>query len=731
VVSTTLRATGLVAQVIDERLNSWQDHAGQDINIDTFYAPVGTEQEWDQGYWAYRGQAAVVVLPDLTIVRCRIGSDADPADRKVYRQIITDPNDAAQWVAWTQLYTGDHYAIAMEVDAGSPVGYRIFHAKSDGLYERNSLKLAQTGIVRIKTTANATGRIFFKVVSQDPDGRRKFDWYYTYIWAATPIATEDPVNYRWFHSDLAVYDAKTALYRFRAMAHGRHELSSDPRGIQASEMLTVDHGTEEFFMDPDAARWNNARYLKGPSGRAGYKIIDNLHLTRLTTLGETLPYYYLFYNERHIGLNGVVLSNHKNELFWSRSVGVPYYMSAPTPTGYTIWGFAGVVQHGPFFVYACGNGRVLRRPSYAQTRDISDYILSGGYEVPRENQKSTGTLLGANPDNELGELLRLTGDESSGMTDHRIQVAIGQKAPGDASYTWKRDDDWWITRLRKIKEQDADGGSGPERVEISIGNFWHRMEQPFMDTIVQPGHFIWSDWQPDAPNDVKNYSNDYDEWFASSPSGSDPQYIPRLKVVPSGTAPHDLPTLTLYAGQLFENGWVSLLMWQEGGIVFRYQDADNFYLADITPNDKVRLRVCRDGNMTTLASASITTGLSAWVAVDFRWSRVSIHMNDTIVLSHTIEDPALFTGFVGTTSPEVSNATISDWNAVMTTKEMLRILFGYVDEHDVQLELDEETSAAEQIETTWGPQSDLDSPEKATRQLLDASKLQVVWLEDS
>jgi hypothetical protein len=38
--------------------------------------------------------------------------------------------------------------------------------------------------------------------------------------------------------------------------------------------------------------------------------------------------------------------------------------------------------------------------------------------------------------------------------------------------------------------------------------------------------------------------------------------------------------------------------------------------------------------------------------------------------------------------------------------------------------------AAPQLDVLWGPQSDLDSPEKALRAVLETSKLNVVWRQD-
>ena len=66
----------------------------------------------------------------------------------------------------------------------------------------------------------------------------------------------------------------------------------------------------------------------------------------------------------------------------------------------------------------------------------------------------------------------------------------------------------------------------------------------------------------------------------------------------------------------------------------------------------------------------------------------------------------------------------------MTNTELLRILFAYVDEHRIKLQVDEESLEADQIALMWGPQSDATSPEMAVRQILEASRLNAIWLED-
>jgi hypothetical protein len=721
VVSSTTRRTGTIVRVHNDNLNAWQDYAGTDINIDVAYQFLGAiHEDYEKEHWQYRGQAAMCADgDDSKITRLRIG-DGTSADRKIYSQTITDPEDPTQWESWSVLYTGDHYAVAIEPITGG--GHRVYSAKADGIYVDNVLKVAATNVVRIKPVAFDQKRLYVQTVEQDTDGNRELLWWFVPdVLAGGAVLIEDCASYRWYRHDMvALKGPSTFYYRFRAMAH---EAAS--RNAKASQILTCE--TANNLSNDEFNEWDTIRYLKGPSEQAGFKAIDNMYVTALSSARWPGGAYFLFYNERHFDDNGNVLSNLKNPLFWQRSVGFPYYLSAPVPVGFSIWGFAGAVQWEDY-IWAAGNGRVLRRPQMETTLELTDYVIEGNYETPRDNQKSTGTMVCANAGNAVGAMLGLADTDEAGYTERRVDLAIGQKGASDEDYTWKVDDSWWISRLRKVKGED-----GREQVMVSIGNFWHRLEVPFRDTIMLPGHFEWSDWQPDSPNQLFNYTNAYDEFVSYNPVGADPQYVPRLKTVISGNpdVPAGLDTITLFAGWRGENGMVRALLWADGGLVFRYQDADNFFVAQATSSGTLTLKRFQDGVVSTLASVALGAGVAFWLTVDYRWARIRIDVNfDDLVLEHTLVDPTPFSGFVGTTSREISNFEVSDWNADLRTKELLRILLSHADEHEVELEIDEETASAGQLDLLYGPQSDLDAPEKAFRQVLEASNLQTVFLED-
>ncbi len=664
---------------------------------------------------------------DGAIVRVRIG-DGSLTNWDVYRQIITDPNVAAQWTTWTSLYTGTHYAVSIEADAAVGAGYRVFTAKSDGLYVDNALKITQTGIVRIKPTFLDVGRVYFQTVTQDTDGERALKWWYTpNVNAGTPTVTEDCANYRWYRHDMVAAKALGTLgtyyYRFRSMA-----LEAGARHKAASEWLT----SELVGPNPSTAsinEWNQVRHLKGPSEQAGYKTITNLFITAMSS-SDWSSAYYLFYTERHKDIKGNILSNLRMPLFWSRSVGFPHYLSQPTPTGYSVWGFAGALEWGDY-IFAAGNGRVLRRPKAAVQIDITDYVIDGNYELPREGGGGSGNIVCANPNNVVGTLLGLNEITEVGMTERRLILALGVRQPSDAAHHWKRDSAWWVSRLRKSKD------GVKEHVEVEFGDFWHRMDIPFRDTYTLLGRLWWVDWVEDGTNNTTNYSNSTDPFYSYSPAGEPAWSLPRLRTVVSGNGPYGR-SITRFAGWRGENAEVRALLFSTGGIVFRYQDEDNFFAFEWTGGDAILVRFI-DGVRTVLVSVAQPSGANRWT-VDFRWKRIRVYRETVLVIDHTLTDPAILTGHVGfisdgTINIEIGQFRLREWHQQLTTMDLVRTLLAYVDEHEVEVEdQDPETGlpdkGAEQINLIWGPQSDLDTPTKALRQLLDASKLQVVWRED-
>jgi hypothetical protein len=736
--TTEYRQVATRAKVIDDNMNSWEDFAGADINVETAYRyPLGSgPDETAIDHWSYRGQAAMCKLGNGNIVRVRIG-DGSTADKNIYIQTISAPDDPEAWTNWSLLYASDNYSIAIEADPADPDNFFVYTSRSGGFFINNVLKdssLIALGIVKIKPVAfNPTpGFLYIQTTTTDDDGARVLTWRYTTNAFGIPSIQwqGDVANYRWYRHDMvAMKGDADNWHRFRSYA-----LEGGQRNQTASEILTCDTIQTAFpTVEEEYNIWDNVRYLKGPSGQAGFQTITNLYITKLPDSEGNLD-YFLFYNERQRDILGNTLSNLKMPLFWQRSVDVPYYLSAPTPVGYSIWGFAGAVAVGDY-IYVAGNGRVLRRYWPTTEIPIEDFIIEGNYNKPRSNEKSTGKLICANPNNALGAQLGLTSDNPAGLTERRLWIELGKKLSTDTDPEWKRDSDWWIANLQKVKTDDK------QHLEINFADFWHRLETPFLDTISLPGRFEWTDWGEDGVNQLYNWYNDTDELFRYSPVVTDDYLwtIPRLRTTISGDGPGGGGTITLLQNWRGENGFAQVSLWQlNTGVVFRYQDANNYMYVLVTPT-RIELHQVVAG-VDSLAnnsyvSGTFTAAFTLKVSFYFHYVVVDYNIGSTIV-EWFIGNPPVLTGFVGVmakggaglTTLEASGVKIHDFNVAMTTKELCKVLFAYANEHSAEIEL--EADETEMVALIWGPQSDLDNPAKALTQLLDATKIEAKWIPD-
>jgi hypothetical protein len=737
-VTTDTRQTGLIAKVIDNNLNAWEDFAGLDINIPATYEPIdATDGDWDIAHWSYRGQASMCQLANGDIVRVRLGDWTNTAERRIQRQIITDPTDPSQWQTWSWLAYDDNYSVAVERDDAAGAGYRIYHGKSNGIYMDNVLLTAGGAaglkVVKIKPVYGQTNMIYFKGISEHPEGDRRYVyWAYLYDTVGHPTdITYDAGNYFQYHQDLVGIKSprdSDLYWRFRATPN-----ESMAPNEYASDILTLErvHASEGTLDSNEIFNIiENVEYLKGPSARAGFKRIDNLNAVFMADADYPDGTYYLYYTEQHLDQHGNVLSNLKSPLFFSRAPTEPGFMSEAMPIGYSVWGFAGVVE-ADGYLYLAGNGRVLRRPLAATEIDITDYVIEGRYGLPRDNGTGRGVLTVANPNNIIGAQLGLGSASEQGLTDREVQFGLGVKRVDGVGYTFKRDARWWISSLRKVRS------GGKDNIEIELGDFWHRMSNPFRDTWRIPGHFTWSDWQPDAVNQLYNYTNAHDETTIYNPDGAEEDTVPRLRAVSSDQAlgPDSSGTITLFTGlPPSVNIYVSARFWANaGGIVFRYQDEGNYFLAYGNSGGIYLYNVYDGDTVAELDSTNTPLEIGDVLSVYAQFGRIVVALNDVEVLDFTVYDWTSSLGFVGVYAPtliEISNLLIEDFNWPINTQHLIKLLLAYVDEHTVEFEEDEETLAAPQLDVLWGPQSDLDSPEKALRAVLETSKLNVVWRQD-
>lgn len=736
------RKTGCVLQVVDDHWNDWEDFAGQDINIPVAYQtytdaqsdddPATYPPEWAQAHWSYRGQAAMCKTMDGTkIVRVRLGDGITAADRTIYKQEITDPTVVSQWTTWVQLYTGDHFAVAVEPTTGST--FRVIHAKSDGIYANNVLKLAVTGVTRIKPILHwpGAGAIKYQVVSQDDDGERRLDWHHVSdITAAASVA--DAANYRWYRSDMAAayYDltASTvaawddAVYVTRAFAEG-HARSQIASAVMTSTWAnrTVGGGHNQ---------WQGADYIKGPSGQAGFHVIDNMQIAfdGATDGGGGAGNYFLVWNEQHRDVPGNILSNLLNPVFWSYGRSLPgEKWSEPTPVGYTIWGLAGYVFFGNY-AYLAGNGRVLRRSTVVTTIDLSNYVGEGTYDLPRGSQPGSAEITLANPDNVVGSQLGLIGTSEAGSTDRRVVLQIGYRRELDTAWTWKEATRWWIAAMSKQTDGPA------ERVKLTLGDFMYPLSHPFREAISIPGNMTWSDWEVGGAGRSENYHNDTSEFYRTGPNADGSYSLLNL----GGD--------TVFTGWRGENGGVfAVFSTVSGRLLFRYQDKFNYYYAEYT-GTQVRVGSVINNVKTILGTASVAATSSFYLYVDFRWAKVDVYYNYTLVLPVLLTSPEPLVGFVGfgavaQTPFTITKFRFNEWNKDYTTGGLLARLIAYsgVTQRGAASAagsaggwgVDREDAQAKQLNVLWGPQSDLDTPAKAFAQYLGTGNLEAVSTIDS
>lgn len=775
-VTTQTRETGAIASIVNSHTNDWEDFAGIDINVEAVYSPVDvSDGDWDITHWSYRGQAAMTQIANGDIVRVRVGDWTNTAYRGIQRQVITDPTDPSQWQTWSNLYAGDHYAVAIERDDSAVDGYHIYSSKSDGLYMDNvgivTGGAAPYQIVRIKPVYGKTNMIYFAAIRQASDGLRAMSWYYVIDTLAPGTPNSDLAQFSYYHQDMfvVVHERDSTQEDFSGQRWRAMPLDSAERDPYASDTLTQENtGTTQDF-DPEFGHWawfedGTFDYLKGPSQRAGFKRINDLYVTNISNDEFPNGAWYLFYTEQHLDAHGNVLSNLKNPLFWHRAAMedahyqtesgfedrpiLAGYWTQAVPIGYTIWGFAGVVVSGGY-IYLAGNGRVLRVLLNTEETEISDYLIEGSYEMPRENGKGTGRLTFANPDNYIGELLGMSSSSTTGpLTERKLKFALGLRRP-DEDYVYKRDAEWWIAGIRKYVTDD-----NKQRIELEIGDFWHKLENPFRDTWHVPGRFDWNDWQPDADNKLENYTNDTDQFTSYNPVGQPSSTVPRLRTVASGERTGaGGGTVTLFAGFRDSNAALQCILWAAGGIVFRYKDPDDFYLVYVSSTGTYLHHITEGfsasnvGNSAfaiayeTSDDAKIDTVNGTLLNVIFLWNHFEFYVGSgagengqdgqIIQLPDTYSQPTTgMVGFYSKTLIEASNFIITQPNKLITSRELLKMLLAYVGEHDVQFESTEETLSSPQIDMLYGPQSDLDTPEKGVRQLLETARLNVVWRQD-
>lgn len=685
---TQLRETGLIVKIIDERSNRWETILGDADQNPSAYKNTtgltGPAVAATQRYWSYRGQADVCILDDGTIVRVRIDVD----DLNIYVQTITDPTSVAQWSAWSLLYTGPHYAVAIAPDGAS---YVVYAAKSGGLYRNNVLQWSASNLMGITAHRGTDGRqekdrLWIKQAasgSYNPTTHvqvRKFDYYYTpNITTTTP--DEAIWNYQWFRHDVAslTRDDGTAV---RLTSYPLYA----PYAMEAGESIT-----SELVSGVSTLRTQYAgpRLIRGMPSEYGHNHVSGIMVTRLSD-----GYFYTFYKEIHVDDDYEFSSSPAIGLVWQRSKDGLIW-SEPVHTGHDEWALAGVVEKDGY-AYLCGNGSVYRRPTTEVEYDITNFVPEIGWESPRENQTGSGSMVVANPEDINANLLDLA--------DRRVIIQPGIKTSAD--YEFVSLDDFWIRRVTRSVDGDIN------RLNIEFGNIWARIENPLRDVLNFIGKTIYTDWISGAQNEPFNYYFD------------------------SGVEPTVSNNALSCSGRVLWTAWKGMnpyfhITFSTSAITLylRYYDEDNYLKlvyngSTVTLVEHSTLRVAA-GEDVIIGSASCSGATR--LGIRARWKYFDIYKNGTLLTTIYDDSPILgrpgYVGWEYDGAYVVSNFVFEDLEFDYTSADLVKQALAMGDYHDVKVS----NATARQYAVIWGPQTDLATPADGLRSVLEGEKLELIW----
>lgn len=698
--SAQLRSTGLEVSIIDERTNRWEP-VTLNGNIDpTGYTAASKAAGHDDArfstYHHYRGQASLVQLDNGDIIRVRVGSGVgDYSDRKIYTQTITDPSVAAQWESWNELYSGDHVAVKL-VKTGAST-YDVYHSKlGAGICKNNSvLFAAATDLVQLDQTVHiiavqaddfAHDEYLVLVVAKPStyDELRKLDHYIMPTNATQPFFSN--WNFEWYRNMGAILDIGGDWLSIRSFPIYQH-----PRVVQNGESITVTRIPSEGI----GTLADNAtpRIIRGLAGKAGHNTITMGGITSRQTDG----FYYLFYYELHRNDDWESIQSGPF-LFWQRSKDGLYW-SEPVLIGITLSGYAGVFEDAGY-LYIAGNGRVLRRPTTSVSYPIQNYVPTVQYEIPRENQESSGTLVIANPAGVNDPLLNLS--------DRRIIIRPGIRVEG-GSYEYEQTSDFWIKNIKEV------GQAKTSRLHIALGDVWTRLSQPLRDNFNVIGKTIWNDWNTGLVNEEFNY------YFSTG--------------TPTLVEAYKLQVADVAGGLVMWTGWKGHN--PDFSISFNTKPV-RFYARWINDENNIRF----DYVGTTLTITNVIGGIETQVDSQnigtqsrlrfrLRWGQIAVYAVSGLLFTLQAENnlqPVIRQGYVGwgaDTTVIFHDFVFEDWEQDITTHDLIRYSLAMGDYHDVIVGGPNERQYA----MVWGPQTDLPTAGDGLRQVLETTKSQLIWRE--
>ena len=689
------RETALKVKIIDERVNLWEllaaDSSGQDAR--SYSANPGLNPAYTQRYWSYRGAADVCVLNNGHVVRVRVDVD----DRQIYIQEITDPTNASQWSGgWSLLYSGDHYGVGIAKSGAS--SYIVYTTKSDGLYRNNVKQWTKDGLVGItmhldsngenKADTLWVGRVSpgITAVGGLSDGNllRKVD-----VWFTDNVTVNDPYeaewNWVWQRSGIKTIDMPGG----KIIQIASFPQYAPPTAINTGESIVVSELTDIGSVGSAG----NARLIRGLPGEFGKTNLSGFEITKLSD-----GYYYMFYMESHVDDEYLFISNLATPIVWQRSKDSKIW-SEPVHTGFTPKGIAGIVEVGNY-VYFAAYRAVWRRPNVPVEYDVSNYIPSLDWESPRDNQVGSGTLRIANP-NGINNAI-------AALNDRRVIIEPGIKAI-DGQFQYGQFDDFWISAIKQVTDGNAN------RLEITFGNIWSRLQNPLRDVYNFIGKTVYDDWGTGNTNQPFNY------FFVSGTGDAVGTAQRQLKVTGGG--------VVLWTGWKGYNCTFHVTCSKvPRSVVFRWIDEKNYMKVTYTGS---RLQVIEvvNGVPTTIKDDPYSNPVST-LGVHARWRRIDIYVNKTSVITmlpSTYPMPHVYkpgyVGFDASGDYVITGFNFSDDEYDLSSEDLIRQALALGDYHDVIVG----SAEAKQYALLWGPQTDLPTAEDGLRQLLEGEKLELIW----
>lgn len=699
--NTDVRRTGLRVQVLDEQLNSWTriTDGSQGKSI----IKISGVRHYQQAYYGFMFQMDMCVLSNGTIVRVRNGNGT-ATDRQIYVQEITDPTSQSQWQSWTLLYSGTHYAVAVAPATAST--YHVYHAKSDGLYKNNVLKVTGTNIVGINRVIGQTDAMYVQRTLQDSlDDKRVIDLKYVEDIESGSWA-DDRWNYRWFRNDICAIeqtDGKVARLQVAAFY-------SNPRNTEVAESIVMTTCTDYTSGEnPTVA----PRPVRGFAGLAG-----NNQITQPCVIKCTDGYYYLFYGEVRRDADGDTAIN-ISTVFWQRSKDLQYW-SEPVAIGFTSMTPTNIqVVERSGYLYLANNGEAWRRPIGTVTTDLSNYIPQLQAEIESVKNGGTVNFTVANPAGLWDSLLQ--------MGDRRVTIEPAIQNPTTGAWEYYDLPPMWLDTPQRQVDKNI------QRLQIRCYDAATRLSNPLRDTYNFVGQVRFRDWYLGRKNKLYNYYLRGGKSTFKKVYDNDDKlksiYYYAYRISKYHTA--------LYTGWKGHNFDASVrfrggsMSGKRFGITYRWKDGKNYYWARVNGSTLQLVRV-RNGAGTIMASYSIgSTPTNPTIRVVTEFGFHYVYLNGTLRITYNESIPSVFPGYVGIRYYSATSTTmgadllaITSWEINHNTSSLLRTALAMGDFHDVTIG---DGGASQQLAVVWGPQTDLKSPLDAIQHLLEEYKLEMAW----